>query len=804
MFEEQDSPDFKKTAPPPVATQAPIHPTLTSKKRILPVVLGFIACVIIGIGLFYYLETRTQTPPPAEIIPPEDLTQNTPTVAPTSTLPTGLEEGTADPGWASSTEETRAENLSFGSFYKPEANGFKVETAPVKLPLYAKTDVSNYYDLSRKIDLTAALDRINKDGFAIIENPFAVADNGFYEAYAKMADNGIPQILTGDFLVYYYQNKLKEAFKEIESNVFYKDLWQINKNMFDLASTRYKKRRDKIGQVNDAILEGERLEAAYFAVSLQLLKPRADQISSDAKNRDENKFSEKEAIDFDFNPPDFLAEVAKEADLIIKAKSKTKSPVLLYPIGYDNFRVPAEYKTNARLHNFYMASRWSNSVFPLYYQSPECPDCQLDKNDWLIRQIAACLVTRDFIDNQELKNQWARIYKILSYFRGLRKDLTYLQYDEVLADIFGRDYNIERMFSGGNEEGRLTDLDLAFSVAEKIQSEISTGFTFPAIEGGYDRADAGLKPTIGMRMLQESYWPDKYVFSELTYPRTGEYLGQIDKRNLSSFPPTSCSPGTSRKLERCVGSGVDVINLMSSEPLSGNEFFQKNSNYRNYTAQTAVIKKELQGFNVDSWHNNDYWTTLDIAAKALLGGEKTDGPIYRLNDSWRQKEVSSALGSWLNLQLPADQLGSDLDDRSGFGGNYDTKIYVEPNLPLMNELMADTKMLFQMFLALKVAKEIDFTSKKMNDLYDELDKVRAIIKKELSGTELDNNDQALLSDLIRQTRIVSSGTKSLNLVMPYKSSRESLGKNNLLLAVYQLKDGKIILGGSVFNYQPAK
>ncbi|PIV52055.1 hypothetical protein COS18_00735, partial [Candidatus Falkowbacteria bacterium CG02_land_8_20_14_3_00_36_14] len=179
---------------------------------------------------------------------------------------------------------------------------------------------------------------------------------------------------------------------------------------------------------------GERLEAEFFAVALELLKPADKQMNSNINLVDETKFKEQEVDKYTITIPDYLINnVAKEVGLIRKANSKGKSPNFLYIMDYNQFKVPDEYKASAKLNNYYLASKWMNAVFPLYYQSIDCPDCLLDKDDWLINMVAASYIAKDFSNNQDFKNQWAKIYKIISFFSGLRYDFTYLHYNEILS-----------------------------------------------------------------------------------------------------------------------------------------------------------------------------------------------------------------------------------------------------------------------------------------------------------------------------------------------------------------------------------
>ena len=424
MFEEFSLPEQKTLDG---GNPKPMPPAPPGRRRsVLMVVLLVIIALLAAAG-WYFISKK---PPAGQVNPPAGSTSSPPESAEqtaSSTLPGDAGDNQDYDGSAANGDLIKAENLSFAQFYRVEKDDFRPSASELKLPLEVKTEAANYYDLARKIDLEKYQNALNKDGLAVIDNPFTGTANNFYQTYDTLIKKDLPQLVTGDFLIYYFENRLKEAFKEVENNVFYQDLWKINKSFFDSASARYRKRRDRIGVANDPILEGERLEAAYFAVGLELLKPKDKQVSETLGEKNEGKFSAKEAADFDFTVPDYLSEeVAREVKSITEAKEAARSPIFFYERDYRDFKIPSGYQKTARLANFYLASRWLNSVFPLYYRSADCRDCLVDKNDWLRSQIAAAFITRDFVDNQTLKNQWAKIYKILAFFRGCGSFNTFL------------------------------------------------------------------------------------------------------------------------------------------------------------------------------------------------------------------------------------------------------------------------------------------------------------------------------------------------------------------------------------------
>ena len=196
-------------------------------------------------------------------------------------------------------------------------------------------------------------------------------------------------------MIFNYQNILKKSFKDIEANVFYDNLWDINQQLYTVAKTRYEARLSSIGNVNDSVLEGERLETAFFAVALELLKPAVNQVSGGNAVADPSLFTKTEADRFYFVVPPYLrADVLAEEKLIRGAGAPSaKSPVLLYARNYQDFSVPADYRGNAKLNNFYLTTKWLNSVFPLNYRTKDCSNCLFDQADWRINLTAASLIS---------------------------------------------------------------------------------------------------------------------------------------------------------------------------------------------------------------------------------------------------------------------------------------------------------------------------------------------------------------------------------------------------------------------------
>lgn len=684
------------------------------------------------------------------------------------------------------------EYLSFHDFYETPDNSYEAKFQDYELPINIKIDGMNYYDLARKINLDPAITSLNSQGFAILDNPWPNEANSFYSFYKKLEDNQIPFLITSDFLIYYYQNSLKRVFKDIEEHVFYDNLWVINKQMYEMAKSRYETRLAAIGDINDSILEGQRMELAFFSVALELLKPAPGQTSAKGAIDDPTKFSESDAERFYFNPPVYLRDnVIKEAQMIRSGQGQAKSPNLLYSRDYSEFIVPKEYKADAKLNNFYLASRWLNSNFPLHYKDDACPDCYLDKEDWRLNMVAASLIATDFSDRDDLKGRWARIYKLMAFFKGLRDEIDYVDFRDALTAEFGADYDVNNLFDDENPE--------AMANLDKLKNKLAA-YEFAEIRGALDKNSSEVRKEIGFKLLTEPYWPNDYIFGMLTHPKVGGYLG------TERFPNNLTTCDINRAFVRCNGISLDIANLVT--PMSGNEIFDRNANYLNYQIQSAAL---VDQFNRDGlWHTSNYWSTISLM-KSVLAPEKDKMPAFASSDAWRERSLKTAVAAWINLQLPWEQIALSppvseygLSDYS----RRDNNIYIEPNLPLVNELIAVNNMMAKMFTALRLQDDINLAAYSVKAIDSDLQLIKRLIEKELAGQEFEEKDGEALIDFARRYVAVDVNNRDKILSLPSLKGRatlkEDLSRLKLMVIVHQSGDNKVMSVGPIWDYQESR
>lgn len=683
-------------------------------------------------------------------------------------------------------DKLKVEYLSFSDFYTAPESEPEYSAPQLNLPMSVKNETSNYYEIARKFNLDGALSSLNNYGFAVIDNPWPKEALDFYSVYGRLSDKQAPLLISLDFITYYYQNNLKKAYQDIEESVFYDNLWLITKDLYVVAKTRYEAHLTQSSGRSDQVLEAERLEVAYLAVTLELLKPTAKQINSDKNSFVADKFDSQDAAYFDFSLPGYLQDdVSQELKLIREAKIKSaRSPVLFYERDYSIFSVPAEYQSSARLNNFYLTSRWLNSVFPINYISEDCPNCLLDQEDWQVNMIAAAFLAHDFGANPLIKQRWARIYKIISFFKGLRADYNYVNYRDELVKLFGDDFEPAELFSLSNEN-RLENINSWRQALLKLE--------FPEIAGGFSRHDPLQASRAGFKVMADYFWPNDYIFSYLSYPNIGAY----NNSKFSASNVTGCR--TDGGNYRCQGFSLDILALTSDVPVD-NPYWLENTNYNSYSEKLTSLRNDLNNTNI--WHLNNYWSTLHLI-KLGLGSLAVGSPTFMQSRDFKTAKLKSAVSYWINLQLPVDKLKAVNKNNSLISGsNSGADVYIEPGLAQVNEMIASVEMIIKMAQALNLGEEANLVIANFQDLNQKLKTIREIMRKELKGETLSSDDRDFIMSFASAYSLEQLGDKNLIIGQTSKRPiREDLSTLKLLLTVNYLGDKKFISIGPVFSYQ---
>ena len=658
-----------------------------------------------------------------------------------------------------------AEKLSFGWLYNPDTTPVINTMTKVKLPINTKTEVANYYDMNRKINFDNNIAILNQYGTTIVKNNFK-ENNDFLTFYKRLAELKVPALITDDFLFYLLQNTSKEVFAEIKEDAFYDHLWNVAEKSFFIANARYEDFFARKGEINDPLLEGARLEAAFFAVALEILQKKEKGIIN-------NQYRQ-----LNFNMPEYLQyDVLREVELIDQAKASEKSPILLYKRDYGEFATPKEYEKKFRLAQFHKATQWMSSLFPLFPQNSQCPDCLLDKDDQLVSLSAANFIARDFAENQDIKNDLSKLYKVQSYTDGLRQNITYIHYTDAFKTIF-LDRDIEDIFNRNDPQ-----LD---SNLTQIQNKLLS-HKFPYMQGWIDGTKPENRHLVGLRILTQNFWPEDYMFSLLVGERMGEFTG--DPKQL---PQSACRSNT---IIRCRGTIFDTVNIAKNNAIITPEFLL-NSAFLNYQPQINIFTDEVKSFNRYHWNENKYWSTLNTAS--ILLNKPTANEVEQL----RYEQTAAA--AMTNLKLPPDAVYyalSQTTDNNLDIGTIGQRYFIETDIDFIRSLVANANMLRNMFKELGILSDKSFGYVKLNDMVNDLNFLATVVKKELQNEVLSQYDVEKIQNIISRRIIKEKGKKITTLKFKTNETLKlSIDGIDILLKIYNLSGKNMLFAGPIFSY----
>ncbi|MAF13376.1 MAG: hypothetical protein CMI53_00580 [Parcubacteria group bacterium] len=763
---------------------------------IIAAIAIIIFLIIIGaFFLFHYLPRSGQP----QIEPLVEANQNlTGEVGIAPSLPTSDDTLTAEQITELSQSRLEKEKQFISSFWQLISTPYTPAVAPYQLSLdNIKEEVVNYRDFSRRIDLDSALTKLTENNFVVIDNPFDPQVTDWQSNYKNLKDENLPIFISSDSIVGVYQDTLQIIYKEIEQEIFYPSLWELLEKMYNKTKKRYEAKRLQFGIETDTLTEANRLELAYLTVALKLLQPEESQIK-ESLTADKKFFSSFEGSLYKIDVPEYLVDqVNQEISLISAKKQSSKSPIFLYDNDYQEYNIPAQYQTSEILKNYYLAITWlKESFFPLWFTADDCADCLLDQQDHRINFIASLLLSNDLASDQNLKNSWANIYKSISFFKGLESNLTYLDYNQAAINVFDVDLNFDDIFA--------TDQETTNQNIINLQNEINN-FEFPAVLGGSKEN----KEKVGLKLLRDYHLLETSLFDSLTGTEIGNHRTVGPREEL---PFTACN--NQGDINRCIVTGLDLFNLLDNQAARQVLTESLDDNYPSYLSRINNFVDQVMKFDQNTWHDNSYLAMLS-ALQNLNDQDRTAWPSFMNSEAWSKKSLSTGLATWSLTHREINFEKQAFEEILGDGfGNYFPYGYIEPQVELYNELLANVNMVMNGFLSLEIISPIGKPFQRLEALKNILEKSSAIAQKELENQTLEATDYDFINSYARQLNIIFGDIKKEN-IQNFYSFEHIVDKNNILIekingfdyivVIYPNEQGRLFLAiGPVFNYAETK
>lgn len=668
------------------------------------------------------------------------------------------------------------------SYYEP----VPLEVAP-KVPSYTlplrSSQISNYEDVSSKLNLKNSEQLLSKNGFVVINWG---NEEDIVKPYNDLKKREVPIFITSDTLLHLYHIQFDETLKDIEEREFYPDIIKISKTLLDDAKEKYVKSE---GIVKDAAKKN----VAYFTVGLKLLEPETE-------------------------IPNYVKEeVESELSLIEEHKGFKESPIFIYKEDYSQYVPRGHYTRSEILKKYFKGMMWyGRIVFLLKGADPYCDSCKafISLEEAKTQTIAASMIADSLsqlkVDGKPVKELWERIYSVTAFYVGLADDLTPDEYLKEIKKVLGETPSIDELKNDENF------VKLKFELASLRMPEIygGTGGCYilypPGVKIKEDDVNKCLDKSKGFRLIGQRFIPDSYMFQNLVATKVSDFKGKN--------PPFTACYIPDYGYVRCFPRGLDIMALLGSKEakkiLSNNE----DDNFVNYDKQFKNLSNLFDSFTQEHWNKNLYWGWL-YSMKALLEDYGSGYPTFMQSEAWHRKQLNAVLASWSELRHDTI-LYAKQSYTPGIGVTSAQPMpkpvvgYVEPVPEFYARLLALTKMTNKGLSEMDVLDEK--AKNRLNSLQAILDRLLEISKKELDNKELKEDDYQFIRNFGKELESVvfgveESGAKTTLIadvhtdINTKKVLEEGVGYVDLIVVAYKVPDGRILIGaGPVMSYYEFK
>jgi hypothetical protein len=741
--------------------------------------------------------------------------------------PLGAESGSRGESlWAAQDEAPKkhVEDLAarFAKHYAPVEVKGKPSIPSYELPLDL-SKVANLAAVSKALGLAKDEPLLVKNGFVVLP---AGRENSMVTPYGDLRDANVPIFVTADTLLHLYHVQFDESLKDIEEREFHGDITAIATMLAARLSAEHAAAK---ATMKDALWKA----LACASIGLKALNPDA-------------------AID---------AAVKEEVDRILvlmgrhegrwpePSSAEAQWPLFRYSEDFSQYVPRGHYTRSEILKRYFVGMMWFGRMTLLlkggephgisdepFLVSFEEAKLQSLAAAWITKLLA----TEKLADGRSAREVWDRVYGVTAFYVGLADDLGLPEYADALARVAGAALDVSKIAD-----------DAPFV---RFQEELAK-HPAPAIYGGTGglatnegpkagKLTEALAKTTGFRLMGQRFVPDSYIMGRLVFPT----VGRPSNGRTDMFTCTMGANGPIRGFPR----GLDVMALLGSERARellaelGDDGYgtQEKGKDLKYQVVFDALKKEFDGFTAKDWNRNLYWSWL-WSLKPLLEKYGDGYQTFMTTAAWRDKSLSTALGSWAQLRhdtiLYVKQSETLAD--GGMAPPRPKKVggYVEPVPQFYARLLALTRMTKKGLGEMKVLTEPAL--ERLARLDEILARLLEISEKEIADRELTDGDLDFIkhfADALENVRVrypdlekelekaraakdrkrirelvqQIAGEKSMMTTLiadvhTDSNSRQVLeegtGYVRMLVACYRQADGSLVLGaGPVFSYHEFK
>ncbi|NLC11994.1 MAG: DUF3160 domain-containing protein [Firmicutes bacterium] len=552
--------------------------------------------------------------------------------------------------------------------YEEEAVGL----APAVEPYKVETGLENVTNREMFIFSPQAEELLVKNGFVVVPSSY----REFFMLYEMNRYEPLPSFITTDSILHNYHLFFSHLLRVIEKEKLAPELKELVAAMFSASEGQY------------AALQGSDWENAarrnlgFFAVAGSLLG-------------------------LDLPVPVSVREVVGEELLLIESQAGIQvSPLMnmgqnlaipeAFLEDYSQYIPRGHYEDDELLQSYFKAMMWLGRL-----------TFRLKSEDETKSAVLMTLALGEG-DNEQ---RWDRIYQPTCFFVGKSDDLSYLQYGQLLEQIYGGEVGLEELSRGGEKWEAF--LEAAAELKPPLLNSI------PVFDEDIQPDREG--EIKGFRFMGQRFTLDASIFQRLLYREVEE---------------------NSHNERRMLPKALDIPAALGSKEAYSILEAEGETDYAGYADNMHKMQQYIGGLDEKSWVQNLYWGWL-YTLKPLLW-EKGEGfPSFMQNRAWSRKELNTFLASWTELKhdtiLYAKQVYAEMG--GGMEG-VDDRGYVEPNPHLYARLASLVKMTREGLSSRKLLEQRD------RDSLERLEQLARFLKtiseKELSQTPLSDEEYDLI------------------------------------------------------------
>ena len=491
-------------------------------------------------------------------------------------------------------------------------------------------------------------------------------------------------------------------------------------------------------------------------------------------------------------PQDCVTEVEKELEKIMSHREREDSSIFPYKHDYTQYKPRGHYTRSNELASFFLAMMWyGTNSFPF----------EFNKNRTEQQVLQALLITQ-LLNNFEIEGKylieyWDKIYSVTVLYVGPTDDLNPHHIKGLMQEVYGKEITLNIL-----------------SDKEKLSALYNKANNLPLPK--ISHISVGIPSGRQFRLFGQRFIPDSYII-----------------QNLVHWP------------ERPWPLGLDVMAVLGSERASYllDYFYNEPEKWDSYKSERTKLFEEFAAWNDDDWHRKIVSGWL-FTLEALLVKWGENYPGFMRNLAWTDKELNTALASWVELRHDIVLYGKP---SYAEGGNGREKVpqprgYVEPvpeffrrllKLIEMNQIVlegegflsSELKYLFTRFLDLvsflEGVSEKELTGRELK--YDEYERIRnfgdEIERLSLSIVEIDKNlpvfnmaKREFVKGLPKKLRgwyEVNGPDRDIACIVDVHTSQgecleEAVGHINTIYVIVPIEGKLYLTRGGVFSYYEFK